>query len=1238
MKERAILELQKKYEYLDFNDTVVLSCLNDAIRYMETVCPDTLSNKNIAMMEIEYHFLHYLVLEMKKGNKEIYDAVSIGLEPTFDFFKRKRRDLVTGIDKEEEKMLYDIAFKNMIDSYTERQSLSSLFIKNLISTFKMKIDKTGDVILMKYVIKENSLFKTFDNYSKEIVEFVINTFKNEVSTTSLLVRQFGPNFDGLNAKKDLAYYEKMRLEPVLTRFEQRLEYVKLMETSGKTLKEVKNTLKGKKDYEIDKIVASYKKTDEKVIIFKSLNQIRQSLNVNDKVLDELLYSLPSSDIKLVFKYTYGIGVKKLEDYQIMDMLRIDQKKYNEYLKTACSEVSKLVKIKKAEKSKREKVKVAVKPVIKPAEVKSKSESIKTVETKKSDKRQQYTYFTERFYSENATELEKQEIDKKVYEIFYALTAYENGKKVARKLYGDGLNNPATTTLDRKESSAFTNLVAKIKNELSSKEKKQTGRSRKKKFIEYLYTDNMTMEEKKALEVLLMERLDILQKKSPKAFALAQKLYGEKLNQELSDYKIERNKAAMFTNFIFSTKTLLSKKDIDILKKESIKFQKETKTNSLKNNFYENFYTENMTEEEKESVRDKVRKALLFHQNTKSYEILYRIYDENLNLIIGKEVTRIEKTTITRFVNSIFKVMNLDLDLWLKHVKRVSECEYFFEYFYTESMTLEEKQNLKEEILKIIECLKLTNIETYKSAAILYGESLTERRKDIELNPTEKANFGTFISRVRRQIGKEIQDVKNNYVTYPRRPKKFNMYLYKYGMTEEEKQQQDKLVEEILKNQQDSTLKGYKVAQKLYGEYLDRELISVEMTPTENSSFGNFVNKIKDILDGKKEMDHNLKYKRSNSKKETFFNYFYDENMSDEEKEDIKNRVIQFVKNSNLNGIQVAYKLYGPNLDTLNDVKLDSTESANISWLRKEIRSYLLGKEKRKYHRITKNKVPTFFEHFYTENMSDKEKIVIKNQVLIFMNKSSLAGVLAAYKLYGDDLSIFNGNVELTKNENANLAWLKSQIRKYLEQNKGIMDEIKPLEIEESIVDNVIEETQFPDIDPIEEELTQEIEEMTEDNVEEISITDFKEKQINNSKVEVEKINYLDSIILKAYDCFQDHDLILSKLKISESVLIDCYIRHLSHFNDLDEILDYIIETDSNSISKILSSEYFSSFGKYLTEKEQEVIYLLLLSKQNKKIDTSMISMITGVDVETLNNYKVMTPDDELNKLYEYIKR
>lgn len=1365
MQDKVLEQLKKKYEYLDFNDTVVLSCLNDAIRYMETVCPDTLSNKSIFMMEIEYHFLHYLVLEMQKGNKEIYDAVSIGLEPTFDFFKRKRRDLITGIDNQEEKILYDLAFKRMIDSYTERQSLSSLFIKHLISTFKTRTNKTGDVILMKYVIKENSLFKTFDNYSKEIVEFVIDTFKNELGTTSLFIRQFGPNFDGVNAKKDLAYYEKMRLEPALIRFEKRLEYVKLVLASGKSFEEIKDKLRNKKDYEIDKIVVSYQKPEEKVVIFKSLNQIRQSLNVNDKDLDELLYSLPSSDIKLVFKYTYGVGVKSLEDYQIMDMLRIDQKKYNEYLKTACCEISRLVKIKKAEKPKIEKVKVAAKPVIKPVEktkiiaqaekkekinepvhpevverkseeiVKVIEESVKLAEKKDAkdmakNKRQRYIYFTERFYPENATEEEKEAIDKKVYEIFYATKAYEKGKKAARKLYGDGLNNPATGSLSREENGAFNGLVLKIRKELSEKEKRRPGKSRKKRFIEYLYTDNMTDEEKQNIEILLKERLEILRKKSPKSFEFAQKLYGENLDQELSNYKIERDKNSMFTSFVLNVKTILSKKDINVIEKNN--YEKEEQNSSLKSNFYENFYIDDMTGEKKEEVRDKVRKALFFHKDTRSHEVLYEFYDENLNLIDGKEISRLEKTTITRFVGTIKRTMTLDLNLWFQQTKRVFECEYFFEYFYTNDMSSDEKEDIKEEILKIIDYLKLTNVETYKCAAILYGETLTEKRKNIELDPTEKANFGYFVSRVRKQLGKEIPDIKEQYITYQRRPKMFSMYFYKYGMTEEEKELQNQRVQEILKHQQKSILKGYELAKKLYGDDLNSELTPCEFTNTEKASFRQFVINIKEILAGKKEIDYTPKYKKSNSKKQTFFDYFYTERMTEEEKEDIRIKVRAFIISSKLNGVQAVYKLYGPNLDTLNDIKYDSIENANMSWLRKKIRDYLAGEEVKNNHKPTRTNLPTYFDYFYTEGMTEEEKEVVRQKVLTFvqsselkgaqvvyklygqnldslndvimtsmeknnfhyfkgevkryvfglkrgnyqrnnlpvffdyfytvdmseeekqdireyvlayLNKSNLFGVKVVYKLYGQNLDKFNDSIKLSPKEKSDFSSIKGKIKEYIVNQKN-SENLTPNEIVETGEVVLSEANDFPDIEPLEEEIISEVEDVTileefptinvEELVEDSKEVSTLEEKINNK--EQEEINYLDSIILKAYDCFEDHDLILSKLKISQSIMIECYIRHLSHFNDLDEILDYIIETDSNSISKILSSEYFSNFGKYLTEKEQEVIYLLLLSKQNKKIDISMISMITGIDLETLNNYKVMTPDDELNKLYEYIKR
>ncbi len=1218
MKERAIIELQKKYEYLNFNDTVVLSCLNDAIHYMEKVSPDTLANNVVAMMEIEYHFLHFLVLQMQKGNKEIYDAIFIGMEPIFLRFKSKRPDLVTGLDEQEQRLLCECTFKKMIDEYDDKQRLSSLFMKYLINNFKMITDRTGDVSFMKYNIKSNNLFETFSGYSKEAIEFVMSTFRSEILTTSLFVRQFGPSYDGVNANKDLAYYEKMRLESALTRFEQRLKYVSLMVESGKTFKDLRIIFRGKKDYEIDKIVSTYQKKEENVVIFKSLSQIKHNLKITDKELDDFLYELSNSDIKLVFKYTYGIGVKPFEDYKIMDMLKINEAKYKKYLKIACDEISKLSKKKKEEKIKKEKVKVKENPVLKPAirtevneEVSSKIEKKPEVEIEKNintNKKQHYFTFFERFYPENASEEEKEAIDKKVYEIFNSIDSYELGKEAAIRIFGSDLKTITVCNLSKEERVPFNNLVLRIrillnKKEVNNLERKNT-KSRKKKFIEYLYDENMSLEEKEALEKLLIEKLDFIRERGPKSFELAQKMYGENLDQELSDYHLERNEGSLFSSFVISTKNILKKKP------------KEKPSKKLKQSFYEYFYKEDMTLEERAIVREKVKKALLFNNDAKSYDLLYEVYDENLELKQEKEVSRIIKTTITKFVLKIIRTMNLDLTK--RSTKKVYNGEYLFEYFYTNNMALEEKENLKNELLKIFEYLKYTNVESYRAATCLYGEDLTEKRRDITLNPTQKANFNNFKLQVRKYLGKEVPDIKNLYISYPKRPNKFNMYFYKYGMTDEEKSIQNEKIKAILIAQKNSLLKGYELAQKLYGEDLNSELNPVEFTTTEKSAFRNFVLKLKSILEGKMEVKHSLQFKRTNSKKQTFFDYFYTDDMSLEKREEIKIKVIEFVRICNLNGAKVAYSLYGPNLDNLTDLRLDSSEMANISSLRREIRDYLNGKEKRKYHIVTK--APTFFDHFYTDDMTDIEKNEVKNEVLKFMKQSALAGVSIAYRLYGEDLSTYNSSIELAEKERLNFSWLKRKIGKKLEEilivpDKGLIEMELPPQEEKVSEDNSLVEAA--------------IEEFT-------NIVD--EKQNDSVKQELEEINYLDSIILKAYDCFQDHDLILSKLKISESVLIDCYIRHLSHFKDLDEILDYIIETDSNSISKILSSDYFTNFGKYLTEKEQEVIYLLLLSKQNKKIDISMISMITGVDEETLNNYRIMTPDDELNKLYEYIKR
>ena len=105
-------------------------------------------------------------------------------------------------------------------------------------------------------------------------------------------------------------------------------------------------------------------------------------------------------------------------------------------------------------------------------------------------------------------------------------------------------------------------------------------------------------------------------------------------------------------------------------------------------------------------------------------------------------------------------------------------------------------------------------------------------------------------------------------------------------------------------------------------------------------------------------------------------------------------------------------------------------------------------------------------------------------------------------------------------------------------------------------------------------------------------------------------------------------------------IIDFYIKNLNSFSDEQaiEMIKQIAINNPNKIDDIIQSDYFKNKLIYLTYKEQEYIYLTLLSYNNKSLTQHNIARILDVDENVLNEYEVMTNNDKVNVLTKLLKK
>lgn len=218
--DEVLLKLQEKYEYLDFDDTTVLNCFKKA-------CINFNESESNFQLDIEYHFLHELVLEMQKGNNDIYDAVLLGLNNILNFFLIKRKDLASKVDKKDYQKYYDMAFKNAVNSYYKKMSFTSELMKNIIITFKIGLNNP---------INDKSFYSEFD-CSKELIDHILYVY--DESSISLLIRQYGIHLDGVCTASNLDNLELIKLEEIKEDIKNRIEYFNQKKDSSNKKKDVK---------------------------------------------------------------------------------------------------------------------------------------------------------------------------------------------------------------------------------------------------------------------------------------------------------------------------------------------------------------------------------------------------------------------------------------------------------------------------------------------------------------------------------------------------------------------------------------------------------------------------------------------------------------------------------------------------------------------------------------------------------------------------------------------------------------------------------------------------------------------------------------------------------------------------------------------------------------------------------------------------------------------------------------
>ena len=152
-KDEYINDYKNKFEYLDFNEEII-KLFDEAYDKAENEKRENFNN------QLEYEFISRLIEKAKKGDKEIYDNLSLYHEKYNAFYLRKNKDKLKDFSKIKQKEYYDKAFKFTIDNYIEGQLFYKELIHNIILIYKNQLPLKGG-LNMKYDLSIKSIYDLF---------------------------------------------------------------------------------------------------------------------------------------------------------------------------------------------------------------------------------------------------------------------------------------------------------------------------------------------------------------------------------------------------------------------------------------------------------------------------------------------------------------------------------------------------------------------------------------------------------------------------------------------------------------------------------------------------------------------------------------------------------------------------------------------------------------------------------------------------------------------------------------------------------------------------------------------------------------------------------------------------------------------------------------------------------------------------------------------------------------------
>ena len=411
--------------------------------------------------------------------------------------------------------------------------------------------------------------------------------------------------------------------------------------------------------------------------------------------------------------------------------------------------------------------------------------------------------------------------------------------------------------------------------------------------------------------------------------------------------------------------------------------------------------------------------------------------------------------------------------------------------------------------------------------------------------------------------------------------------------------------------------------------------------------------------------------KSNQQSKTEFLAFFEEDKTEE--------VLKIVENfqvTNPNYYEIIHKLYsGERLEIRNDVILNEKEKKLLNSAKAKIRKILSGKETQKIfnqQKISPKNTKQYKKGFLTFFEEDKTEEVLKIVENFQVTNPNYYEVI--HKRYSGERLEIRSDIILNKQEKKLLNSAKSKIRKILSgketqkifnqqkvsKNKNVKQYKKGFltffgEDKTEEVLKIVEKFQITN--PNYYEVIHKIysgERLEIRNY--VTLSKQDSIILNNAKLKIKsllkkdiknKVHAIEDIILFLPKIIQENSIFYYIETMREKIfkivsiddIVDYYILHLSAFYETDivEILKVIATYKSEKIETVMNSSYIKEKLQFLTPKEQMYFYLKLKSYNTTELTNKKISEILNIEESFLEQYRIMTIDEETNQLNQIIK-